>query len=171
MTMQIDRNACKRFWQDYASQLPADHPHKRAKPDAFAFGGGGAIADELAELVLAGRKRATTSLEVEFTSLSEPLPTVGSVSIILRGNLTPVAIIERTEVRTLPFEEVADEYAAIEGEGDGSLAYWRQTHREYFNSVCERLGGSFEERTPVICQVFRVVWPPISRAQMEGPRA
>jgi uncharacterized protein YhfF len=153
------------FWRRYLDGLPSGHPHRRVTPDAFAFGGGGAVADELADLVLAGRKRATTSLAVEFTSLGEPLPGVGSLSIILRGDLAPVAIIERTEVRTLPFAAVSAAYAAVEGEGDGSLDYWRAAHREYFTVVCARLGGEFHEGTPVICQAFRVVWP---RAAAKG---
>lgn len=157
--MQIDQEACRRFWLEYLSHLPAAHAHHAATPDAFAFGGGGAIADTLADLVLAGTKRATTSMAVEFTSLGEALPVAGSVSIILRGDLAPVAVIERIDVKTLPFEEVGDEYAAIEGEGDGSLAYWRQAHIEFFGGVCKRLGGRFDERTAVICQVFRLVWP------------
>lgn len=147
------------FWRRYLDGLPADHPHRRAVPDVFAFGGGGAIADELADLVLSGRKRATTSLAIEFTSLGDPLPGVGSMSVILRQDQAPVAIIERTDVWSEPFDEVSAGYAAIEGEGDGSLADWRAGHREYFTSVCARLGADFHERTPVICQVFRVVWP------------
>jgi len=157
--MQPDRIACDRLWLEYLSHLPADHPHRAATPDAFAFGGGGAIADELVDLVLCGTKKATTSLPVEFTSLGESLPEVGSVSIILRASAAPVAIIERIEVKTIPFGEVDDAYAATEGEGDGSLAHWQRAHREYFESVCDRLGGLFDERTPVICQIFRVVWP------------
>ena len=157
--MQINKKACQRFWREYLSRIPSSHPQQAATPDAFAFGGGGAIADALADLVLAGKKKATTSLAVEFTSLGEPLPEAGSVSIILRGDLAPVAIIERIEVETLPFGEVGAAYAAIEGEGDGSLAYWRNAHREYFGGVCARLGGYFDDRTPVICQVFRLVWP------------
>ena len=157
--MQIDPEARKRFWQEYLAHLVSDHRHRDATPDAFAFGGAGAIADELADLVLSGTKQATTSLAVEFTSLGEALPEVGSASIILGGDLTPVAIIERIDVKTLPFDEVGEAYAAIEGEGDGSLAYWRKAHLEYFAGVCERLGAHFDERTPVICQVFRLVWP------------
>ena len=157
--MQVDHKMCKRFWQEYLIHLPSGHPHRVATPDAFAFGGGGAIADELADLVLSGTKKATTSLSVEFTALGEALPEVGSVSVILRGDLTPVAIIERIGVKRLPFEEVGEAYAAIEGEGDGSLAYWREAHLESFAGVCERLGGRFDERTPVICQAFRLGWP------------
>ncbi|MFL6621110.1 MAG: ASCH domain-containing protein [Sulfurifustis sp.] len=151
------------FWKDYLSQLPSGHPHRDANPDAFAFGSVGALADELAALVLSGKKRATTSLAIEFTSVDEPLPQVGSLSIILRGDLTPVAIIERTDVRTVLFDEVDEAYAATEGEGDGSLVYWRAAHTEYFTGVCERLGARFDHKTPVICQIFRVVWPPSNR--------
>lgn len=151
-------NACDAFWRSYLSQLPLDHPHHRIKPDAFGFGGEPAVQDELAALVLAGTKRATTSLAVEFTSLGEPLPVVGDLSIVLRGDGTPVALIERTHVTTVPFEAVAAEYAAIEGEGDGSLEHWRAAHRKYFKGVCARLGGTFSDRTPVLCQVFRVVF-------------
>jgi uncharacterized protein YhfF len=78
-------------------QLPPGHPHRQATPDAFGFGGEPDLADELADLVVAGQKRATTSLAIEFTSLNEPLPSVGTLSIILRGNGVPVAIIERTQ--------------------------------------------------------------------------
>lgn len=110
-------------------------------------------------LVLAGRKRATTSLAVEFTSLGEELPRVGDLSIIIRGDGAPAALIERTVVDTKPFREVDEHFAAVEGEGDGSLAYWRRAHRDYFTGVCEREGGTFTDDTPVICQVFRVIWP------------
>lgn len=158
-TVSIETTACIRFWQAYLRRLPEIHPHRDATPDAFAFGGGGTVADELAALVLSGAKRATTSLAVEFTALGERLPAAGSLSIILRGDLDPVAIIERTAVQTLRFDAVDEAYAAIEGEGDASLEYWREAHRRYFSGVCERLGGKFEDRTPVICQVFRRVWP------------
>lgn len=156
--MDIDQNACKAAWREYLNGLAPDHVHRRAKPDAFGFGGEPALADELAALVVSGAKRATTSLPVEFTSLNEALPKAGDLSIIVRGDGAPVAIIERTLVTTLPFRDVDQEYAAIEGEGDGSLSYWREAHSEYFRGVCDRLGGTFDEDTPVLCQRFRVVW-------------
>ena len=109
--------------------------------------------------MLAGRKRATASLPIEYTSLNEPLPKAGDLSIILDGKGVPVAIIERTSVELVPFHAVDAEFAAHEGEGDGSLGYWRDAHTSYFNAVCARLGGSLEENTPVLCQRFRRVWP------------
>jgi uncharacterized protein YhfF len=158
VSVEVQQSACDGVWREYLAGLVPDHPHRFSKPDVFAFGGEPELADELAELVLAGQKRATTSLAAEYTSLNEPLPRVGSVSIVVRGDGTPVAIIETTQVTMVPFETVGDEFAAIEGEGDGSLAYWRDAHREYFNGVCARLGGHFDTETPVLCQVFRVLW-------------
>jgi uncharacterized protein YhfF len=146
------------FWRRYLDSLPAAHPHRSARPDAFAFGDSAALADELAALVLSGKKRATASLAVEFISAGDPLPTAGSLSIVLRGDGMPAAIIERTEVREVPFCEVDEAFAAIEGEGNGTLAYWRDAHREYFSRVLRRHGGVFDDDTPVICQRFQVVW-------------
>jgi len=152
--------ACQAFWAEFIRSLPAQDARRHAKPDAFGFGGEGALADQLSALVLAGRKRATTSLPVEFTALNEPLPKAGDLSIILDGRGAPVAIIERTCVELAPFEAVSEDYAACEGEGDGSLGYWREAHARYFEGVCARLGGQVAASTPVLCQRFRRVWPP-----------
>jgi uncharacterized protein YhfF len=154
----IDHPACEAFWREYLARLPADHPHHSATPDAFGFGDEPILASELAELMLAGRKRATTGLSTEFAALGAPLPRAGDLSIVVHGDGRPAALIELTKVDSVPFDEVDEAYAAVEGEGDGSLAYWRDAHERYFNEVCRRLGGRFDGRTPVICQTFRVVW-------------
>jgi len=146
------------FWQSYVEGLPAKHPHRQAKPDAFSFGDSPALADELAALVKAGRKRATASLAVEFTLPGVPLPVAGDVSIVLRSGGFPVAIIELTEVRHVPFRAVDAAFAADEGEGDGSLAWWQAAHRRYFGRVSARAGVPFDETTEVICQRFRLAW-------------
>src|SRR5690349_3422946 len=105
------------FWQAFVESLPVDDPRRFAKPDAFGFGGNAQLADELAALVLAGRKRATASLPVEYSSLNEPLPKAGDLSIVLDGRGAPIAIIERTSVELVPFGDVDAEFAAYEGEG------------------------------------------------------
>lgn len=146
------------FWQRYIATLPAEHPHRHARPDAFAFGDSAALANELGTLVQAGRKRATASLPAEFTSVGLPPPAAGDLSIVLLGDGAPVALIELVEVRHVPFQAVDAAFAADEGEGDGSLAWWQAAHRRYFGRVCARLGGQFDETTTVICQRFRLVW-------------
>ena len=147
------------FWKRYLNTLPADHPHRGIAASVFSFGDSPALADELAALVVSGRKRATTSLPIEFTSDGERLPGAGDVGIVTRADGHPVAVIELVEVRLVPFQAVDATFAAIEGEGDGSLSWWRAAHRSYFRRVCMRLGGQFEETTPVLCQQFRRAWP------------
>ena len=156
--MDIDRKACAAAWKTYLATLPSDHPHRANKPTAFGFGNTPALADDLAALVLRGQKRATTSIAIEYTADNLPLPEVGDLTIITKGNGMPCAIIERTSVTTVPFEDVDAEYAAIEGEGDGSLAFWRAAHKAYFTNAAARLGSHFDSRAPVICQIFHVIW-------------
>jgi uncharacterized protein YhfF len=150
--------AAAAFWQAYLGSLPAKHPHRGVKPDVFGFGDMPALADELGALVRDGRKRATASLPVEFTSLGLPLPKAGDLSIVTSANGAPLVIIELVEVRHLPFQSVDAAFAAEEGEGDGTLDYWRAAHRNYFGRVAKRLGAAFDESTAVICQRFRVIW-------------
>jgi uncharacterized protein YhfF len=144
-------------WERYVATLPAAHPHRARPPDVFAFGDSPALADELAALVEAGRKRATASLPVEFSLEGLPLPAPGDVSVVTRADGTPVAIIELTEVRHVPFHAVDAAFARDEGEGDGSLAWWQAAHRRYFGRVCARVGERFDETAPVICQRFRLL--------------
>jgi len=141
----------------YVAQLPAGHPHRAARVTAFSFGDSAALADELAALVITGRKRATASLPAQFESEGAALPAAGDVSIVTRGDGTPVAIIETTDVRLVPFGQVDAEFAATEGEGDGSLAYWRAAHTKFFGRVVTRLGGRLDDATLVVCERFRLL--------------
>ena len=43
----------------------------------------------------------------------------------------------------MPFSEVDADFAATEGEGDGSLAYWQRAHKAFFGRECQRLGREF----------------------------
>lgn len=61
----------------------------------------------------------------------------------------------RSEI--VAFNEVSAKYTAIEGEGDGSLEYWRKGHWNFFSRECRRIGREPTETMPVICNVFEVL--------------
>ena len=71
---------------------------------------------------------------------------------------TPVCIIETLGVDIVAFDEVSEEFAATEGEGDGSLQYWQQAHWAYFGRECQRIGRTREPKMPVVCERFDVVF-------------
>jgi len=123
--------------------IPERYKHLRT----FAFGDGPKLANELLELVIEGVKTATCSTEDE-PNTSAP----GERWVVLDGNGEPRCVIESTEVTYRRFDEVDAAFAYDEGEGDRSLAYWRNAHRAYFGRL-----GRFSEDMMLMCERFRVV--------------
>jgi uncharacterized protein YhfF len=115
--------------------------------DSFSFGDSPAMADELAALVLAGAKRATCWAAGDGASTE-----VGKRMVMLDGSGRPRAIVETVELTRRRFSEVDAAFAYDEGEGDRSLAFWRQAHRAYFARQ-----GQFAEDMLLCCERFRVV--------------
>ena len=150
-------DAAAALWRTYLGYLPSGHPHRAARVTAFSFGDSPGLADELAALVVSRCKRATASLPIQFEAEGTALPAAGEVSIVTRADGTPLAIIETTEIQLVPFGDVDAEFAAAEGEGDGSLAYWRRAHTAFFGRVLARLGGRLDDRSLVVCERFRLL--------------
>lgn len=124
--------------------------------EAWAFGG---APDELAGLVLAGIKTATASAFPLYELEGEPLPKAGEYSVILDSRDEAVCIIKTTRVYVVPFDRVSAEHAFKEGEGDRSLAYWRQVHEEFFAEEMAAAGLAFDRNMQVVCEEFVLVYP------------
>ena len=123
---------------------------------AWSFG---VVPDKLAALVVAGTKQATTSLYDLYAVDQEPLPMVGGYSVILNSKEEAVCIVQTTKVTILPFQDVTEEMADIEGEGDRSLAYWRDVHLEFFQEEAKTIGKTFDESMFVVFEEFQLVYP------------
>ena len=115
--------------------------------ESFSFGDSPALADELASLVLAGTKTATcwaaSGWRFDLCRKANGCP---------EWTERPLAIIETVGLAQRRFSEVDAAFAHDEGEGDRSLAYWREAHRRYFNRL-----GQFAEDMLLYCERFRVV--------------
>jgi uncharacterized protein YhfF len=115
--------------------------------ETFSFGDSPALADELAALVLAGIKTATCS------AVSDgPSTEVGNRMVMLDGSGRPLAVIETVGLNHRRFNDVDTAFASDEGEGDRSVAYWREAHRRYFTRL-----GQFAEDMQLYCERFRAV--------------
>jgi uncharacterized protein YhfF len=144
------------FWTGFVAHLGHD-PGERLL-DVFHFDDNQPSADELADLVLAGRKRATASLVWAYEAEGQRMPQPGDLSIVTRFSGEPVCVIETRHVEVVPFRAVDAEFAATEGEGDGSLAHWRRVHDAFFRRECARFGREFHEDASVVCEEFAVVY-------------
>jgi uncharacterized protein YhfF len=126
-------------------------------PAVSAFGATPAQADALLALVLDGTKTATAGALWDYEHEGETLPKVGELAILLDGAQRPRALIEVTQVEVVPYDEVSEEHARLEGEGDLSLAYWREVHEQFFAEVATH-GRGFVVTMPVVVQTFRVLY-------------
>jgi len=146
------------LWQAYTTTIGRDRSADFC--EAFHFHNNEKGADELAQLTLRGIKRGTASLVWAYEHDHKRPPWIGSLSVMTDWHKTPLCIIETVKIETMPFEEVSAEFAAIEGEGDGSLRYWREGHWNYFTKECQRIGRQPDPRMPVFCEQFEVVYIP-----------
>jgi uncharacterized protein YhfF len=121
------------------------------------FGDSAALSQELITLIRDGVKRGGASLLWAHEAEGGPAPAVGDVEIVVDHLNEPTLITRNTRVEIVPFNQVGAEFAAREGEGDGSLAYWREAHWAFFSRECKRIGRQPSEVMPVVCASFEVL--------------
>lgn len=142
----------KEMWDAYLKLHPeaAD-----AEYEAWAYGD---APDELARLTADGVKTATASAYPLYELDDEPLPQTGEYSVILWEDGTAACVIKTTKVYVVPYKDVSAEQAYKEGEGDRSLAYWREVHEAFFTREMKAAGLEFSGDMGVVCEEFEVVF-------------
>ena len=153
MSTSVDR-----YWEQYLASLPPGTQRPSGHAGTAAFGITEDDAREIAPLVRSGTKTASGGLEWsnEFDGLRGSQP--GDLWIVIAGPDEPVCIIETTEVRVFPYDEVPEEYAWEGGEGDRTMADWRRMYWEYIVSECRRIGREPDRKAPLAMERFRVVF-------------
>ncbi|TBL51989.1 ASCH domain-containing protein [Obesumbacterium proteus] len=142
------------FW----SKIVQVHPDLAGRPyHAEQFGSPGELAQQLADLIVSGEKYATCGSLVEYQHQGGTIPHVGYLTIVLDGREKPVAAIETTQVSLRRFRDVDAVLAAAEGEGNKSLAYWRQAHQTFFEASLAAIDKSFTEDMWLVCEYFRLL--------------
>ncbi|MFD1795798.1 ASCH domain-containing protein [Paracoccus aurantiacus] len=118
-------------------------------PVGFTFGDSRELNETLIALVRAGTKTATCGALRDFDE-GEEMPVVGRRDIALDWDGKPALLIETTEVTTLPFSEVPQDFALAEGEG--CFDDWRQAHIAFFTR-----NGGYDPDMLLVCERFRLV--------------
>ena len=154
-----DGSAVAAFWAEFCAATGVS-----GEPvDVVVFGDSAEMADELADLVLAGTKRATAAAMVDYAEEGF-VPAVGDHTLVLRGDGRPVAVLRATEVRVGPLSSVDDAFAWDEGEGDRTRAWWLDSHRAFFRRWFAATGKPADDDPELLFERFEVVHPP------EAPR-
>ena len=146
------------YWQKFLSTLPSDSPYRLKTYVAEGWGDSPEMADELGALIAQGIKTGTCSALWEWEAEGNPIPQTGLITIALDGRGEPLCIVETTNVSIRNYNEVDADFARSEGEGDLSLAYWREAHRNFFSRSLPIIGKEFSEDMPLVCERFRLIY-------------
>jgi uncharacterized protein YhfF len=128
--------------------IPFDFP-----PFELAYPG--PLRDQLVAAVLSDAKTSTSSLLDEYTGEDDPLPVAGQRYVLVDSDDRAIGLVEITEVRTLPLNEVDLDFAREEGEGYESVAAWRRTHEQFWKANIP--GITLDDSTVVVAARFRLV--------------
>ena len=112
------------------------------------FGNTPDMADDLLSLVLSGRKTATCWAAVH----GDEGARVGQRVVVADGRDRDAAIIETLQLDMRRFDQVDEEWAFAEGEGDRTLHYWQRVHEAFFRGE-----GVFAPDMALWCERFRLV--------------
>ena len=147
----------QKFWKDFCENNTEVNPETPFQ--TWYFGLVPKDALELCDLVFQGKKIGTASLVWEYEDKSEDVPVLHGYSVVTDFYGNPKCVVQTTEIRVLPFNEVDADFAASEGEGDLSLDYWRGVHWDYFSRRCAAIGREPSFEMPVNCERFKLLYP------------
>lgn len=128
-----------------------------------SFSAGYYCADEYnanicADLIMRGEKHASCSMKHWYSYEGEAMPEVGHLQVVTNWDGKPLCIIEITSVTECQYCDVSAEFAAAEGEGDKTLAWWREAHWAFFSAECEELDIEPTEDMLLVLERFKVVY-------------
>ena len=153
----IDQSVSE-MWNDFIDSNPEFKNNK--VPESDFFHNNEKDANRLAELTLAGKKRASSGLYSLYEQYNADLPSVGTKQIVTDFNGNAKAIIENISVDTIPFKEISEEYAEMDmGTDIEPLKKWRKAHWEFFENFLKESGQQPTEEMLIVCVKFEKIWP------------
>jgi uncharacterized protein YhfF len=144
----------QRLWARYQITNPDAAPDP---PAAFHFCDNQKDADVCAALVAEGRNCATAPALAELRLTGDPLPKAGDLAIVTNWAGEAKALIRTCSAEIRRFGEVDAVFARAEGEGDGSLSWWRTAHRDYYTRVLAGSGHTVDDNLAVVCERFELL--------------
>lgn len=154
--VEDNKKSVEVLWNNFRNENP--ETKKIALPISFYFCDNEFDANECADLVVKGIKKATATSLWWYKKNNEPLPKVGDLYIITDWSGNAKAVIETTKIDQVPYNKITSEFAEIEGEGDKSLAYWKRVHNDYYTREMKVFNEQFDENMIIVCEQFKTVY-------------
>lgn len=151
-------NSVDNMWENYLISTGENRNNTKKQYSTWYFSNNEEEANHLLDLVMKGEKTGTCSLHYWYTVDNEQLPEPGEYSIITNWEGVAQCITKTKKVIILPFKDVTEELAAMEGEGDKSLEYWRNVHIRFFTEELKEVGKQFNEDMNIVYEEFEVVY-------------
>lgn len=160
--LRFDTSATRAFWQVACATTgidPATTHHagtfaEPRNPERTSF------LDELSRMATEGRKRGTAHMKLHFEHETIPMREPGDCWIVTTCAGEPLCVVRITAVAVTPFDQVGETFAASEGEGDLSVAHWRQAHLAYFQDQCAMWDEVWRDDMPIVCESFELAYRP-----------
>lgn len=152
----MDNDSANNMWGDYLRDHLEDVFHE--VPKVYHFCDNEKDANTCVKLVKKGIKRATSDSLLGLQYRNEPLPKIGDFTVVTNWEGKAQCIIETTKVILRPYFSIDEEFARLEGEGDKTLAYWKEVHWDYYTRELEEFERLPRESMIIVCQEFEKVF-------------
>lgn len=156
--LKLEDKSVSNMWKSYLECIGDNIETTSKTYTSWHFCNDEKSANNLANLVKKGIKKGTASLYDLYKISDEDIPKEDEYSVIINWDGIAKCIIKNKKVYILPFKDVDERLAFIEGEGDKSLNYWRRVHIDYFKNELLALNMEFNEDMLVVFEEFEVVY-------------
>lgn len=124
--------------------------------EKWKFGITEGLCNELLDMVIKGKKRATTSSLAGFDFSGEKIPEVGEYSVITDWEGNPRCLVRTVQIVPMKYKDMTFDLARLEGE-DENLESWRDNHERFFRQEGAEYGYEFSEELDIIFEEFEVI--------------
>ena len=144
------------FWKQYLKDT------NQKEEDAvysgeLVFEDDGMTGQTQLSMVLSGAKTAMfTPLDTIEINM-EKMPSVGEVYVVLDSNDEPRCVIELTDVRIIPLDEISWELAQKDGE-DENMDDWQVKMEEFLEEEADLCGFEPLPDSKIVCEIFKLVY-------------
>ncbi|MFT5737874.1 MAG: hypothetical protein ACJAU2_001657 [Maribacter sp.] len=152
----MENASARNMWGDYLDKH-LEHAFHEA-PKTAGFGDNEKDANELAALVMRGIKKATSYSLLGLQYRKEPLPKIGNFLVVTNWAKEAQCIVRTTAVQLIPYFNINESNAILEGGGDNSLAYWKKTHWDYYTRELEAFERVPRDSMIVVFEEFERVF-------------